>query len=499
MKRFARPPKASRFALEILGVVLLGYLFPGCSGGGGAIPLMLFNIDNSTTPASSPGQLIEINGSGFGTAPGSVSFTQGGTNTKAVIPASIGWTTSNIVVSVPTTGSGGAFVPGAVTVTVTTSGGVTSNGVVLTLVSVPSFSPSSFTWGTTTALPAGLKGHGAAAIANTATSAYLVVVGGATVSGGTTTNVTTVLSTTINQDGTLGATWIDSTSGATQNAPLPSARAYHAMVEADSTNSPVAAGSAFVYVIAGQLGNADTPGGTSTVYLGTFSLANGNITGWATTSPLPIALVAPAATVYNGYVYVLGGLQTSGTPISTVYSAAIQADGTLSAWTTAPVASDYPMAISFGQITGFGGNLYAIGGGTGAATDPNSVASPTPLNDAQFAPVSNGSVGAWTTATGKMNKGREKFILWKAFGQVIVAEGVGPTLEMENSTFNADSSLASFNGQTGSKVPGANVYNSAGVLSPIRPPTGGPRFIMIGGEPVAGGNPVATIWYNTAP
>jgi hypothetical protein len=495
--------KAFRIAGKIVCLFLLGYVFPGCVGGGG-ITLAIFDINNSSTPASPTGLPIELNGIGFGAAPGSVSFMQGA-NVATVVPALAGWTTVSIVVVVPNGGSGGAFaVPGTVTVTVTITGGGTSNGVDLSLVSVPSFLPSSLAWGTTTALPAGMRGHGAVAIANIATSAYLVVVGGTTVPVSTPTNVTTVLSTTIAQDGTLGATWINSTSGVTQNAPLPSARSYHATVEADSSNSQVSAGAAYVYVIGGQALATDTPGGTSTVYRGTFSITNGNITSWMATTALPVALVAPAATVYNGYVYVVGGL-VSGTPIASVYSAAINSDGTLSGWTTAPAPSNYPSAISFGQVFGFGGNLYVAGGGTLVVTDPNSNASssPTPINDSNYAAVSNGAVGAWTP-TSNIVKGRDKHVLWMAFGQVIIAEGLlssggGSSNEMETSTIAGDGTLGSWNGLTGSQAPNALVFNSAGIVSPIRPVSGGPRFLLIGGEPAAGGSPVATIWVNSAP
>jgi hypothetical protein len=72
----------------------------------------------------------------------------------------------------------------------------------------------------------------------------------------------------------------------------------------------------------------------------------GTVGPWqALTSPLPQQLVGMSATVYNGFLYVAGGLTTGALPSAAVFSAPINADGTLGTWTTATNA--LPTATAF--------------------------------------------------------------------------------------------------------------------------------------------------------
>jgi hypothetical protein len=480
------------------------FLIPACKGAPIVLPPpvpMIININAASAPASPTGQLIEIYGSGFLGSPGQLTFSQAPANSAPVIPAAASWSDRHLVVTVPSGGSGGAFtVPGSVTVSVSTVGG-TSNGITLSLVQVPAFAPASLAWGTTTALPTATRGLAAVAINNTSTSGYVIVAGGNQLVASVSTNVPAVLSNTLNANGTLGATWATAT-------VLPEARAYAAMVGADPSNSPVAAGSQFIYLLGGQKTATDAPGGTTTVFMASVNLGTGGVGAWTTTSALPVGLVGPAATVYNGFIYVLGGLHPDGSSDGAVYSAAINPDGTLGSWAGAPTTTSYPTPVSFARLFAFGGKLYGIGGGNGSCIDPSSEILPvTALGSASFARAQGGSVGAWA-ATAPLVTGREKHAHWMSYGSILAGEGIpaaSGSSELESSTVQADGTLSAFSGLSGANVPAANVYNAAAILSPITPVGGGPRFLLLGGQAVqtplsgGGGSLSATIYYNTAP
>jgi len=355
--------KMHRFGFFVLGAVG-AFAVVGCGGGGSNTPPpppvpSISNINNSTTPTSPVNLAIGINGSGFQATPGQVIFTQGSIS-ATVTPAAGGWSNTSIVAVVPS-GSGPTnfTVPGTVTVTVKTSGG-TSNGVTLNLVQTSAFSPNSLTWGVATPLPQALTGLRAVAVQSSNTSAFVVVAGG--FNG--TANVSTVYTNALAQDGTLGTTWT------TSSNPLPTTLAHFGMVEANAQNSLVPANSHFIYAIGGQANSSDTPGGTNTVYVASVDPTNGAVGSWKTlTSTLPDSLVGPAVTIYNGYIYVAGGLNPQQVPVTDVFSAPINSDATLGSWTKSTNA--LPLAISFATTFGFGGNLYALNGDPNGSSDPN--------------------------------------------------------------------------------------------------------------------------------
>ncbi len=480
-----------------LTVLAAATLFVACGGSSGSgnvapppVPAIL-NINNSTDPSSPVGLPIEINGTGFQSAPGKVVFTQSSSGISVtVVPDASGWNDSGTVVTVPKgDGTNNFTVPGTVSVTVNTTGG-TSNAKDLTLVQTLTFNVNNVTWTTTTPLPTKLGGLSAVAVPISDTSAFVVTAGG----NDGTNNRNTVLCNTLATDGTVGPSWTNIPTTA-----LPATRAYAAMVEADPGNSLVSASSRFVYVIGGQQTSSDAPGGTTTVYMASVNTNSGAVGSWSALSSLPQALVGPAAALFNGYVYVVGGLRSDGTPSPNVYSAPVNADGTLGTWTASPNA--YPMGISFATAFGFAGKLYVLDGDSATSTTPSQEGSATSgVTNANFASALNGVVGTWT-ATSSTVKNRKKHITWNAFGQVIDAEGIynGLSLELERSVINADSTLGSWNGITAVNAPGANVYNAAAIVSPLQSPTATPRFILIGGQSVLLQAPSATVYYNNAP
>lgn len=477
-------------ALALGGAIALAAgVWAACGGDSTGVVPVIQNINNSSDPASPVGLAIEINGSGFRSAPGRVRFAEGG-NIADVTPPASGWSETGIIVNVPPAGDDSAFaVPGAVEVTVITPGG-TSNPVALDLVTTPTFSVENVTWAETQTLPKPLTGLGAAAIPNTSASAWLIVAGGYDGSA----NVAEVWKTEIQPSGQISSSFTATTS-------LPAARAHHGIAVAHPQNSPVAAGARYVYVVGGQAAAADAPGGTRTVYVGSVSLAGGTISSWSATTALPAPVVGPAVAVYNGYVYVVGGLRTDGSPSPAVYSARIQPDGMLGAWSTSP----HPEGIAFATAFGFGGNLYVLAGDVASSTNPNAQGS-AGIKTVRYARARNGAVGTWTL-TAEMIKQRKKHVHWTAFGQIIGAEGVYEgqpgSLELERTFVQSDGTLAGWNGITAAnRQIGANVYNAAAVVSPIRPADGGPRFLLLGGQNFVLSPPGALsdkVYYNTAP
>jgi hypothetical protein len=260
------------------------------------------------------------------------------------------------------------------------------------------------------------------------------------------------------------------------------------MAEADDGNSLVPSGKRFIYVIAGQQDATDAPGGTNTIFMAGVDSSTGAVGSWTQLSNnLPASLVGPAVTLFNGHIYVVGGLQTDGTPSSNVYSAAVQNDGTLGAWSTS--SHPYPTAVSFATAFGFAGNLYVVDGDDTNSIDPNEQKT-NGITTVDFAPAQNGAVGVWAT-TQTTSKIREKHVTWLSFGQLVNGEGIyngNPgSSELEISMVNLDGTLASWNGMTGVNAPSANVYNATEIVSPLLtqpapPATPAPRFLLLGGQ-----------------
>jgi hypothetical protein len=486
-------------ALVLAAIGFLG----GCGSGSSTPPPVpqIQNINSSTTPTSPVGLPIEINGSGFQAAPGKVNFKQGSTSID-VVPAASAWSDTGAVAAVPAT----LTAPGTVSVTVVTSGG-TSNAITLNLVGTITFNPSQMSWGTTMALPKPMTGLRAIGVPGTSSSsAFAIVTGG--YDG--TANTNTVWANNLNQDGTVGSTTNTAWTTITTN-PLPGTLAHHAMAEADDSNSLVAVGKRYIYVLGGQVNSADV-GGTNTVYVASVDSTAGTVGTWtASTNTLPQSLFGLSATVHNGFLYVAGGLNTTGTPVAAVYSAPINADGTIGTWTTA--TNSLPTARAFGTMVVFGGIIYYINGDPNASIPPNNQG--VGDKDVLYASAVRGVVGTWTLNGNLTIHDRAKGVLFTAYGQFIAGEGVYTgsvgSGEMESSSVNPNNTtnvaLNSWTGLTGSsaQVPKANVYNSAGFTSPLfAPTTNGPRFLILGGQAFTGttgpgGALSSTVYVNTAP
>jgi hypothetical protein len=235
------------------------------------------------------------------------------------------------------------------------------------------------TWATNAnALPA------ADACANSVTAnGYVYVIGG----GGATTGCTNGGQTTIyyaalNANGSTGA-WTTSASS------LPAVRS--------CTSSVIANG--YIYVIGGDAGSCSSGGPVSTVYYAQLN-TNGSIGTWNTdANPLPAARACTTSVVSNGYVYVMGGDTGTGcytgTAQSTVYYAALNANGSTGAWTTS--ANPLTAARACATSVVANGYIYVMGGDNSAGS--GCAGTSTVQSTVYYASLNSttGANSAWTT------------------------------------------------------------------------------------------------------
>ena len=137
------------------------------------------------------------------------------------------------------------------------------------------------------------------------------------------------------------------------NTPLPiSISSSHVIV----TNNRV-------YLLGGWLNNT-----TSTVYTAPIN-PNGTLGAWVTSTPLPIALWGAQAIVTNNRVYLLGGI-INGVYSSAVYTAPINPDGTLGSWV---IDTPLPGTITNSQAIITNNRVYLLGGATNNGAYSSSV------------------------------------------------------------------------------------------------------------------------------
>lgn len=136
------------------------------------------------------------------------------------------------------------------------------------------------------------------------------------------------------------------------------------------------------------------------------SAAASDINSWTAVNPLPVAMAETGQTYYNGYIYVMGGVNTSGANKKTIFYAKVNADGSLGDWNcqgqnSSSGANDYCGAIDSGLVTSSNGlpaataspavvadhgYIYMFGGYDGSYLDTVYSAK---IN-------SDGSIGTWS-------------------------------------------------------------------------------------------------------
>jgi N-acetylneuraminic acid mutarotase len=475
---------------------------------------VLTDINGGLTGSGTVGSLFIIDGNNFGDlaalpATGySADFRDASTNnllaSTAVNFASGDWQNILIVGTVPGTLASST----TYRVTVTTPSG-TSAPLNFRVAASVSFSPSTISWTATAGLPTAQQGFPSVIVPITGPSgtstSYIYALGGNTASSGTNngkaSNVATV---SFNQ-------MSNSTGGALANAswpsttPLPDVRGFAGAVSANGFNSLIS-GYGNIYILGGLDGAGNA---TSTVYYASLN-ADGTIpavatTGtWATTTPLPQALFAEGAAIFHGRIYVAGGNDSTGAPVAKVYSAKINADGTLGLW---QAQADLPVTLAYHQLVTSAGNLYVLGGDTAAADPISNLQAASSQGAIYYQPINirNGNLAnaTWTTNASSMGKNREKFSAVVVGSYILVSGGLyngasTGSSEQSYAQVNTDGSVGSFNGATGSRtisgsLNGYNFLNHSSTY--FVDGSGNPHVLILGGEDVNTGAPRAGVWY----
>ncbi|MDP2702563.1 MAG: hypothetical protein Q8P98_10890, partial [Candidatus Rokubacteria bacterium] len=234
-------------------------------------------------------------------------------------------------------------------------------------------------------LPVALKNLTANVVTISNTN-YLYVLGGNTGSA----DVDTVYKSTIDSSGNVGAF------STTSQGQLPQVLSSHSSVIVSD------GGTNYIYVLGGINGSTRQ----TTVYRATID-ASGNIGTFATTSQtqLPVALsdsaVTSVATGSNNHIYLFGGLDSSGSPVTTVYKGTLDGSGNISSWTSTGQAS-LPTALSSlsAVSTTVSSVPYAyIIGGLNSSSSPVSTLYKAQIND-----MSNYIASKTITSTDLSNK-----------------------------------------------------------------------------------------------
>lgn len=352
--------------------------------------------------------------------------------------------------------------PNASQIIVQTATG-TSTAISFNLISGSTFSPSVINWTQTAALPQPLQGLGAAFVppSNTATNPanYVFVVGGA--ADQTNLATTAVYRAQAQQSGALSS-WA---SDATQ---LPARRAYHATAAATAYTAALdtTTTEAYLYV----LGGIDSSGTTvNTVFYSKVAL-DGTNGPWQSATPLPSALHSASAVVFRGFVYVMGGASGANAPSSGAWRAAVNPDGTLGAWQ--PITS-LPAGASYQGLVNFGPYLYAVGGDGNSTSPTQGTTSGGEMSSTLLARVNlrTGDLATSWAPLASMSKGRSKHNTVVGGGYLFTTSGVyaGQAGSSENtySQINADGTVGSWNGATGtntiSTLLGYDLYNEAAI------------------------------------
>ncbi len=493
-------------SFHVFGILFGLVLFVHSCGSDGNGPPTLTDINGGVTGSGTIGSLFIIDGNNFGdltSTPSdgySVDF-RNPTTDDVVASAKIdfenkNWTNVYIVGTVPNGLTAGTTYK----VSVTTPGG-TSNELSFLIVSSVSFSPSTIVWTATASLPTAQQGF-SSVTTPIGTTTYIYALGGNTSTGtmdDNTSNVDTVYYNSLNKSsGALAKTSWSSTTA------LPAKRSFAAAGVANEFNSLVT-GNGYVYVLGGLDGTGKA---TSKVYYSSIKdngtlPASGESGTWDTTTALPQALFAEGAVIFHGRFYVVGGNNSSGKPISKVYSADIKSDGTLGSWQT---LVNLPAARAYHQLVVSAGYLYVLGGDS-AAVDPISQSASTSKQSTVYynqINIRDGSlVGkSWTANSSGLTKSREKFTATVAGSYILVSGGLysgSPgSSEQSYAQIKTDGSLSSFNGATGSHTisgtgGGYSFFNQATAYFVDK--SGNPHVLILGGEDANDGSLHDGCWY----
>jgi len=182
--------------------------------------------------------------------------------------------------------------------------------------------------------------------------------------------------------------------------------------------------------------------------------ADGTAGSWTFTTSFATERRFPASVVYNGYIYVIGGLNGGTLCLNDVQYATINLDGTIGSWTA---TTSFPTARYGHTSVVYNNKIYVIGGCTNSGTLSS-------LNDVQYAPINaDGTIGTWSAAT-SFTTARFSHASVVNNGYIYVIGGYGHINESQHAycndvqyaTINLDGTIGSWNTTTEFPTPRCN-------------------------------------------
>ena len=366
----------------------------------------------------------------------------------------------------------------------------TSDSLEFDLISGNTFSPSLISWKRTVDLPHPLQGLGAAfvPVEHGNFAKFIYTVGGAADSTNVATSV--VYRAQVLETGAISA-WDNSVT------PLPSPRAYAATAAATLYTANIDTSTAgYLYAI----GGVDSTGTVVNTVLYSRVAPDGSLGTWQSATALPAAVHSAAALVYRGYLYVIGGSDAQNKPTASAYRAQVKSDGSLGSWQ--PIAS-LAAPTAYHAVSNFGPYVYVVAGDTGTVGPATQTMSTTETGAAYLGKIDmrTGDVASWVPVTAA-TKARAKHGVMSAGGSVVVTSGLyagGTTGSSENSyaMISSDGTLGSWAGATGSStiasLLGYSIYNEAAVS--FTDATGTGHVVVLGGANNSTGRASAGVVY----
>jgi hypothetical protein len=389
--------------------------------GGPVIPsAAIAFVDGATLAVVTRGRTIVLEGYGFGTTQGTGAVTfarEGGGETNGVVPDAASWSEFAIEVVVPQDAATGS-------VTVVTDGGARLTAGVHVVPSVP-FDPAALTWLERAGFPRAPIGVALASAefaSGGAITATLYAAGGAEPLGGDSafTPETSVHVARATAGGAITA-WARQPESATSlNRSLPSPRAFAAAAVATPHNSRLSQG-AVLYVI----GGIDSEERVLRSVLAANVSADSVVSPFFSLEPLPVPIVGAVAIVRRGSVYVIGGADSAGRPLSTVYVARVTPGGQLDGWYVQP-ATTGPRAYGGGTLID---RRAAVFGGFSDSTHPGGGLDATPprIASGDTGEVSRRSgffTGPWGGVSAVLPEPRSQFATLDVGSSLLVVGGM---------------------------------------------------------------------------
>jgi len=387
-----------------------------CSGDAGGPPsggARIDYVDGALEPLLVPGEPVVVEGFSFGIAPGTVRFTRagGGEIDATVTPED--WGDHSVTVVVPDDAASGP-------VALRTAGG---SGVTAAVRVLPAaaFDPGGLAWRPRSQFPGPPVGVALAVAEFAATSgatATLYAAGGAEPVGPSLVPDSGIFVARVTADGTPSA-WArqHDDPDPVRHRNLPAPRAFAATAIATRHNSRFAGTALYV------IGGIDASGRPQASVFTADATADSVVGRFVSIEPLPAPVAGAIAVVRRGRIYVMGGVDPLGRPGRRVFVGRIGADGHIDGWYAQP---ELPAPRAYGggvvldrRVVVFGGveDSVPLGGGLDAT--------PSRLVTSDTAPISLASGffrGAWTPGTALLSVGRSQFATLP-LGNVVLAVG----------------------------------------------------------------------------